>query len=357
MKKIVTVIGARPQFIKAAAISEKLRQHFNEIIIHTGQHFDPNMSDVFFQQLNIPAPDYNLNLHSFSHGKLTGLMMIKVEEILLKEKPNYVLVYGDTNSTLAGALTAVKLGIPVIHVEAGARSGDSHSPEEVNRKITDHVASLLFGCTEYCIQNLKNEGIASNVFFTGDVMYDIFQKMFIAVKGFKGEELYFPFKKGDYNFFTVHRQENVDSRQALSDIINAILESKINTVFPIHPRTKSRLQEFGLMEILEKSQYIKLLPPLGYIETLHLQLYSNKIITDSGGVQREAYFLKKPCITLLELSPWPVLVNTRNAIVVGKNKEAIKSAIESFEVKDYKENLFGDGSAANKIVEKMTKML
>lgn len=352
MKKICTVIGARPQFIKAAPVSKVLRTEFNEILIHTGQHYDNNMSDIFFEELNIPKPDYNLGIGSGGHGQMTGEMLRKLEEIYIKEKPDYVLVYGDTNSTLAGALAASKLLIPVVHVEAGLRSFNMNMPEEQNRILTDHISSLLFAPTQTAIKNINNEGLKEKGINIGDVMYDAvlnFTKL-ASEKSTIIQDL--GLSKEGYVLATIHRAENTDNIDRLKNIIEALNCTKNKIVLPIHPRTKKYIKEYGL----EFGENIKCIEPVGYLDMINLESNAKKIVTDSGGVQKEAYFMSKPCITMRDETEWVETVNVGWNIIVGTNKQKILNAINDFNAPEKKENIFGDGHAAEKILEELLKL-
>lgn len=350
--RIVTVVGARPQFIKMAPVSRELRKYFDEIVIHTGQHYDYEMDKIFFEQLNIPKPDYYLEVGSGTHGYQTGEMLKRIEKVLLKENPDLVLVYGDTNSTLAGALAAAKLHIKVAHIEAGLRSFDKKMPEEVNRVLTDHISNFLFAPTETAVKNLHNEGIKEGVYLTGDVMYDaLLYNIKIARKNSNIlKEL--GLKSKEYLLATVHRAENTDNRKSLENIIEAFIESGELIVFPAHPRTQKYLKAYKLLKKLEKVGNVLLIPPVGYLDMLVLEENARKILTDSGGVQKEAYFLKVPCITLRERTEWVETVEDGWNILVGADKEKILNAIREFnpngKVYTYK---FGDGKASEKIVK------
>lgn len=345
--KVITIIGARPQFIKAAAVSRKLRKSMDEIIIHTGQHYDENMSKIFFEELEIPKPDYNLNIGSGNHGYMTGNMLIKIEEILLNEKPDMVLVYGDTNSTIAGALSASKLLIPVAHVEAGLRSFNMAMPEEQNRILTDHISKLLFAPTKTALNNLYNEGIKKGVVNSGDVMYDavLFFKELASVKSSILDRLGLNY--GDYILSTIHRAENTNSKERLKNIIEALSESEENIILPLHPRTKKFIDEYGF----KFRENIKIIEPVGYLDMTMLESSCSKIVTDSGGVQKEAFFMAKPCITLRDETEWVETVDNGWNIITGCDKEKIIKAIKYFKPECERENHFGDGNAADKIVE------
>ena len=308
MKKIITIIGARPQFIKAAMVSRALNGKFDEVIVHTGQHYDKNMSDIFFEQLSIPKPKYNLGVGSGSHGKQTGEMLIKIEEVLLNEKPNYVMVYGDTNSTVAGALAASKLLIPVIHVEAGLRSYNMKMPEEQNRVLTDHISSVLICPTDVAVENLKKEGITNNVFQTGDVMCDsVLYYSNLADSKFKGEnqlELKPIYDKKDvkeWYLTTIHRAENTVDDKNISNILETFEKLDKMVIFPVHPRIRKIIDNLN-----EKNKYknIYFIEPVDYLTMLYLTKNACKVVTDSGGLQKECYILDTPCITIREQTEW-----------------------------------------------------
>jgi UDP-GlcNAc3NAcA epimerase len=350
--KILSVVGARPQFIKAAAVSNVLRKNHNEVLIHTGQHYDENMSKVFFEELQIPKPDYDLGIGSGEHGFQTGSMLIKLEEIYLKEKPDLVLVYGDTNSTLAGALCASKLLIPVAHVEAGLRSFNKKMPEEQNRILTDHVSSVLFVPTDTAVQNLKNEGITQNVFNVGDVMYDATEHFKGIAKEKSDIISRLGLSKNSYILATIHRAENTNDIGRLTNIITAINESKIDFILPLHPRTKKYIESYNL----KLNNNIKIIDPVGYLDMLNLEFNSAKIVTDSGGVQKEAYFMSKPCITLRDETEWIETVNEGWNTLVSTDVDDIINAIENFSPKGEKTDVFGDGNAASKILDTINKI-
>ena len=355
--KITTIVGARPQFIKMAPVSEELRKNFDEVVIHTGQHYDYEMSKMFFEQLNIPEPDYYLSIGSGTHGYQTGEMIKKIEEILLKEKPDLVLVYGDTNSTLAGALTAVKLHIKIAHVEAGLRSFDKKMPEEVNRILTDHISDILFCPTETAVKNLTNEGIKNGVYLTGDVMFDaLLANIKIAEQNSKIlKELIL--KPRDYCLATVHRAENTDNRKNLENIINAFIESGEFIVFPAHPRTVNSLKVYELYDIIKKADNVLLIKPVGYLDMLMLEKNAKMILTDSGGVQKESYLLKVPCITLRDRTEWIETVEEGWNVLVGANKEKILKSIKEFNPRGEKYSYrFGDGRASERIINTLMEV-
>lgn len=349
--KIVTIVGARPQFIKLASLSQKLKGQCKEVLIHTGQHYDYEMSKVFFDELGISTPDYHLEVGSDSHGAQTGKMLIKIEEVLVKEKPDVVLVYGDTNSTLAGALAPSKLNIPVGHVEAGLRSFDRGMPEEINRVVSDHLSSFCFAPTKTAVDNLKKEGIENGVYLIGDVMYDAALKG-IEIARSKSQILaQLGLKEKGYLLVTFHRAGNTDIFNNLASIVDALIELNERVVFPVHPRTKKALADYGLLDKLAGNPHLKIITPVGYFDFLLLEYQAKKILTDSGGVQKEAYFFKVPCITLRENTEWVETVEDGWNILVGVNKDLIFQAVVEFNPDRPQRDVFGDGKASEKIVE------
>lgn len=348
--KIVSVIGARPQFIKYAPLSKELRKTHRDILIHTGQHYDYNMNKVFFDELGIPEPEYNLGIGSGSHAFQTGEMLKGIEDILLKEKPDMMIVYGDTNSTLAGALAASKLHIRIAHVEAGLRSFDRTMPEEINRVLTDHCSDLLFCPTQTALDNLKNEGVTKGVYLTGDVMVDVLnENKEIAERSDILEKL--GVKSKDYFVVTIHRASNTDNRQNLENIVEALIElgnSGENIIFPVHPRTVKLLKEYGLHEKTKTT--VTLVEPLGYFDFLKLMAHAKKIITDSGGIQKEAYILKVPCITLRENTEWVETVQDGWNVLAGTKVSSITDTVHDFHPCKESKNVFGVNASRN-IVE------
>lgn len=350
--KIVSIIGARPQFIKCAPLSRKLRKDHEESIVHTGQHYDPEMSDIFFSELEIPKPDYNLEVRSGTHGVQTGEMLIRVENVLSKENPDLVMVFGDTNSTLAGALAAVKMHIPIAHVEAGLRSFDRRMPEEINRIVTDHVSDLLFCPNKNSVNLLKREGITRGVYYVGDVMSDaLTYNRLIARKKSQIIELH-KLSGKDYCVLTVHRPSNTDNRQNLTNIIKAIGESGVLTLFPAHPRVKKYLKEYNLIEHLPKN--IRILEPLGYLDMIRLLESAKKILTDSGGIQKEAYILGIPCITLRDNTEWVETLDNGWNVLTGSDQEKIHRSICAKSPQERQKNLYPTG-ASEKISEILRK--
>ena len=346
--RIVTIVGARPQFIKCAPVSKELRKNNHEILIHTGQHYDYELSKVFFDQLGIPKPDYNLEVGSASHSKQTGMMLVEIEKVLLNEKPDFVLVYGDTNSTLAGALASVKLHIPIGHVEAGLRSFDRNMPEEINRVLADHASDRLFAPTKTAVTNLKKEGISQGIFLVGDVMYDVLkQSIKLASKSQILETL--ALQPKDYFLATIHRPSNTDNIHNLSQILEILSSATKKVIFPIHPRTAHFIQKHGLERSIGTNVYM--MKSASYFDFLWLEQNADKILTDSGGIQKESYILKVPCITLRENTEWVETVEDGWNILVGTNKEKIIDAINNFNPTGEQRDLFGTGDASIKIVK------
>jgi UDP-N-acetylglucosamine 2-epimerase (non-hydrolysing) len=351
--KLISLIGARPQFVKEAIIHEQIKKtEIEEIIVHSGQHYDVNMSDIFFQTLNIKKPDYNMNIGSASHGEMTGKIMIEFEKIVQKENPDMVLVYGDTNTTLAGAIVASKLKIPVAHIEAGIRQEPKDMPEEINRVLTDKVSNLMFCASEISVENLKKENQTKGVHFTGDVMYDLYKKLEDKFSYEKYEEL--KLKKENYILMTMHRDFNVDKKEKLEKISQQIekISKETQIIFPIHPRTKKRIKEFGLEKHYEK---VKTIEPLDYLNLMGLVKNSKKVVTDSGGLQKEVYFAKKQAIVIMPDTGWRELTN------IGWNKLANEENLYQKTVEEtkqnYPEDIYGKGNAGELIVNKIIDYL
>ena len=339
--KIASIVGARPQFIKCAPLSRELRKSHQEVIIHTGQHYDYEMDKVFFDELEIPQPDYNLRVGSGTHGYQTGEMLKKIEAVLIQEKPDLVLVYGDTNSTLAGALSAAKLQVKIGHIEAGMRSFDKSMPEEVNRVLTDHCSTYLFCPTRTAVDNLKREDIVKGVHLTGDVMVDaLLYNRIIAERSQILDTLNLENKQ--YLVATVHRASNTDDRHNLESIVDAFCKLDEKIVFPLHPRTRKSLKRFGLYNRLKRK--VKLTEPLGYLDFLHLLNYAKKVLTDSGGIQKEAYILKVPCVTLRDNTEWVETVEKGWNVLVGVDKARILKMAKEFEPDREQRNIFGQGA-------------
>ncbi len=361
--KLINIVGARPQFIKAAVISRAIKAHnetqagtaavIEEIIVHTGQHYDVNMNAVFFQELEIPEPRINLGVGSGSHGKMTGAMLEKIETVLIDLKPDHVMVYGDTNTTLAGALAAAKLHIPVAHVEAGLRSFNKRMPEEINRILTDHLASLLFCPTQTAVDNLTAENIHSGVFLTGDVMHDSF--LFYQEMARRKSTILKKLKlsAGQYALATVHRAENTDNPECLQKIFGAfakIASDRFALIVPVHPRTRRRLEDSNM--VFESNAHVRLIAPLSYLDMICLMANARGILTDSGGVQKEAYFAGVPCITLRNETEWPETLSGGWNRLAGTDPDSIingfQQAVSAGERRVA--TAFGDGRSGEKIV-------
>ena len=360
MKKIVTILGARPQFIKASVVSKELRKNFNEVIVHTGQHYDKNMSDIFFEQLRIPKPDYNLGLGGGTHGFQTGNMLIEIEKVLLEEKPDYVLVYGDTNSTLAGALAASKLLIPVIHIESGLRSYNIAMPEEQNRILTDHISKVLFCPTDTAINNLEKEGIIHDVYNVGDVMCDsVLHFSKLAHSKFTKDNLelipiYEEKKLDKWYLTTIHRAENTMDNKNLYDILKTLNDLDNMVIFPVHPRIRKMVDT-----LREKNKYdnIYFIEPVDYLTMLYLTKNAEKVITDSGGLQKECYILDTPCITIREQTEWiETLDKGYNVLAKPEYNDLYNKIINAKIVDNSKNNFYGSGDASNKITDILNKL-
>jgi UDP-GlcNAc3NAcA epimerase len=358
MTKIVTVLGARPQFIKASVVSYAMAQsgQFSEVLVHTGQHFDANMSDVFFRELGMPVPTYQLDIHGGTHGAMTGRMLAEVEGVLLGEKPQAVLVYGDTNSTLAGALAAAKLHIPVAHVEAGLRSFNLAMPEEINRILTDRISRWLFTPTELASEHLRREGFpAGQIHPVGDVMYDVALHYGARAAADGGPLARLGLRAGDYVLATSHRAENTDDPQRLSTIVDALIATArtVPVVWPLHPRTRKVLQQAGQLEALAKS--VHLIDPIGYFDMVQLEKFAALIATDSGGVQKEAFFHGVPCVTLRDETEWVELVDAGWNRLAPPTDAAVltRTIAAALGVKGKVIAPYGDGDAARKIVARL----
>jgi len=349
--KILTVVGARPQFIKAAAVSAPLRRAAQEILVHTGQHYDAGMSDRFFTELNLPDPDYHLGVGSGLHGAQTGQMLAGIESAILSEQPDRVLVYGDTNSTLAGALAAAKLGVPIVHVEAGLRSLNRSMPEEINRVVVDHLSTILCCPGPGAVANLAAEGIARGVHVTGDVMRDLVEgalptldDRILATLGLTPR---------GYSVLTFHRAQNTDDPARLLRILGALAHASEPIVFPAHPRTIRALAALGAAVTAP----IRIVDPVGYGDMLSLQRWARLVITDSGGVQKEAYWLGVPCVTLRDETEWTETVDAGWNRLVGSDPEAVRAAMNGWTPPPVRPQLYGDGQAAGRIVALLTQAL
>lgn len=352
--KIITVVGARPQFIKAAALSREFAKHstIEEIIVHTGQHFDANMSDVFFEEMEIPKPKYNLNINSVGHGAMTGRMLEGIEKILMEENPDLLLVYGDTNSTIAGALAAKKLHIKVAHVEAGLRSFNMEMPEEINRILTDRISDYLFCPTQTAVDNLMKEGytnIDCKIINSGDVMQDAAN--FYALTSENKSKIFKEVILQNYILCTLHRAENTDDSLRLTAIVNALNEinNHYPVILPLHPRTKNKIADLGL------KLNFNLLNPVGYFDMIELLKNCNIVMTDSGGLQKEAFFFKKNCVTIRDQTEWVELVDNGLNLLVGADTEKIINGTKEMLAKkgNFDVNLYGNGTACKNIVNEL----
>lgn len=356
MMKIITIVGARPQFIKAGALSREIKKHpeVKEIIVHTGQHFDENMSEIFFREMEIPVPDYNLDIHGLSHGAMTGQMIEEIERVLLIEKPDTVLVYGDTNSTIAGALAAKKLNIKVAHVEAGLRSNNMKMPEEINRILTDRISDWLFCPTDAAIHNLELEGfknIPCSIIKSGDVMEDaaLYYSKLAGEKSSIIELL--KLSKGNFILATIHRAENTDDENNLRNIIGAfnIISETTQIILPLHPRTRKKILEYGI------NTNFTIIDPVGYFDMIRLLDQCNLVITDSGGLQKEAFFFNKFCITTRDETEWIELIENNYNVISGADQSKILNYTHQFLNLAFpqKLNLYGNGTACNIICKSL----
>lgn len=356
--KIVTVVGARPQFIKAAAVSRVVRSEFagkiEEILVHTGQHYDDNMSKVFFEELDIPEPRFNLEISGGHHGAMTGRMLEAIEKVLLQEKPDWLLIYGDTNSTLAGALAAAKLHIPVAHVEAGLRSFNMRMPEEINRIMADRVSSQLFCPTQAALDNLKAEGVTQGVHNVGDVMYDVALFYRDRAKLHSQALASLNLGRGEFALATCHRAENTDDPKRLGQILFALAElaAQYPVVLPLHPRTRKIINENGFGGFLEK---LRVTEPLPFLDMIALEQGARLILTDSGGVQKEAFFYGVPCITMRDETEWVETVDAGWNRLVGADSSKILAAAQNIHRPDTQVIPYGDGRASSKILECLMK--
>jgi UDP-N-acetylglucosamine 2-epimerase len=356
VKKIITVVGARPQFIKLAALSPQIRKYFTEVIVHTGQHYDKNLSDNFFEELNIPHPDYNLEIGSGTAGFQIGNMILKLEEVFIKENPSCVIVFGDTNSTAAASIVAAKLNIKLAHIEAGLREFDKSIPEETNKLITDILTDYYFCPTSTGVRILKTMGITNNVYNVGDVMIDLIENNKEKIKDGLDVLNKYNVKSKDFVFVTVHRASNTDNIENLKEILNALLQINQIIIFPVHPRTYFKIIEAGLENIFTKENIIKI-EPLGYFETQTLINHAKYVLTDSGGVTKEAYYHKTQAILLDKQTEWVETINEGWNIQAGPNSKNILNAIKNLKKPEFQSSFLGKGDASKKISEILHKNL
>jgi UDP-N-acetylglucosamine 2-epimerase len=348
--KVLSIVGARPEFVQSAPVTRELRRAHEEILVHTGQHYDYLMSRVFFRDLGIPQPDYDLGVGSGSHGKQTGEMLAGLETVIVKERPDWVVIRGDTNSTLAGALAASKLNVPIAHIEAGARSFNRTMPEEINRVVADQVANLCFCISPSAVGNLAAEGISRGVHYVGDVMYDaLLNALPVAIKKSQIQQS-LELLPQTYVLATVHRAANTDNADNLRAIIGALNAANETVVFPIHPRTRKAIDALELV----LAQNVRAIDPVGYLDMLSLERGARAIITDSGGVTREAYLLGIPCITVRDETEHVETVSSGWNVLVGANPLCIGLALRNFRPDGPRPPIFGDGTAARRIVEILT---
>ncbi len=352
--RIASIVGARPQFIKVAAVSKTLRQQHEEQVINTGQHYDYNMSAQFFKELAIPAPDHHLDCGSGTHGAQTARMLEGIEQVLIKERFDWVIVYGDTNSTLAGALAAAKLHIPVAHVEAGLRSFNRMMPEEINRVVTDHISDRLFCPTETARKILNQEGVTRGVEVVGDVMYDLLLEIQPKLQTYAAPLLQrLHVAAQSYILATVHRPANTDNPEAMCAIAYALNKLEMPVIFPVHPRTRACIDRYGIVW----KDHVHLIEPVGYFDMLTLQSNAHRILTDSGGIQKEAFFLGVPCVTLREDTEWMETVKAGWNVLVGARSKDILNAVNRPMPKRSQHNLFGEGDAALRIAHSLTSLV
>jgi len=349
--KVISVVGTRPNFVKEFFIHKELKKRgIKEILVHTGQHYDYEMSKIFFENLNITKPDYHFSNSSLSSIQQIAHIMEYMEDVLKKEKADCTLVYGDVNSTLAAAVTSAKLKIPVVHIEGGIRSINLYNPEEINRRVSDHLSALIFACTRTDYQNLLKENFSKDrIILSGDIMKDVLLYT-VDKENIKVE-------RGNYSIATIHREENVESEERLTSVISGLIKSKERIIFPVHPRTRKKLEKFGLTNIIIKNQRIELTEPQSYTKFVRLLAGANKVITDSGGVRREGYIFGKPVIVLINITWFPEILKAGWKFVADADTDKITDAINNFEPACKHPNIFGDGNAHKIIVENLISRL
>ncbi|MFC6717862.1 non-hydrolyzing UDP-N-acetylglucosamine 2-epimerase [Natrialbaceae archaeon GCM10025810] len=346
--RVCSIVGVRPQFVKAGVVSREIRAVGEEVLVHTGQHYDDEMSDVFFDELEIPEPEYNLGVQSNTHGRQTAGMIEAIEPVVEEEDPDAMVLYGDTNSTLAGAIVGSKCDFPVAHVEAGLRSFNREMPEEVNRILTDHASDALFAPSRRAVENLVDEGIEDGVYWTGDVMYDAILEARDRAAETSSALDEFGVEEDGFVLATVHRERNTDHRENLESILEGLAASALPVIFPAHPRTVDRLEEYGLRERADRN--LEIVEPQGYLDFVRLLDAAERVATDSGGVQKEAFFLETPCVTLREETEWTETVDCGWNVLVGADGDRIAEALERSFDPDSTPTPYGDGMASRRIV-------
>jgi UDP-N-acetylglucosamine 2-epimerase len=355
--KIMSVVGARPAYIKACKLSQEIRKNNQEILVDTGQHYDENLNKIFFDELEMPIPKYNLGVGSASRVEQIAEIMKRLESVIDDEKPDLMIVYGDTNSTLGGALCGVSKDLTICHIEAGLRSYDKNMPEETNRVIVDHISDILFAPTKNAVENLKREGIIKNVFLTGDLQLELLESKIQKIKERKDLLLErYGIEEREYCVATIHRKENTDEEMNLKNILEALQKSKEKIVIPLHPRTRKKLKHIGV-DVDNYSKNMKFIQPLGYMDFMSLVMHSKKIITDSGGLQKEAYHLGVPCITVRENTEWIETVQQGWNILVRTEQKKIIEAIERFEPDGDKDEIYYGKNTAKDILTKIEKII
>ena len=352
---VISIVGARPQFVKVSPVHRAVSKRHEHQILHTGQHYDYQMSQVFFEELDIPVPDHYLGIGSGSHGMQTGKMLMAIEEVLIKEEPDMVLVYGDTNSTLAGALAAVKLNIPIGHIEAGLRSYRRGMPEEINRVLTDHISHLLYCPSQVSELNLRREGVEKGVMVVGDTMTEVLLEIEERLKDNKLSEL--GVRKGDYVICSIHRQENADDRKNMEEIIGAILSSEDTFVLPLHPRTRKNLAGWGMLGTLEKAENVILTEPMNFMAFTAMEKWARAIMTDSGGVQKEAYFFGVPCVTVRDETEWVETLEEGWNVLVGADRGKIAEALSRGRPSAERRTSYGDSGVSERIASSIEEPL
>jgi len=356
MGKIISIVGNRPQFIKMAPVANAIRDNgYEDIIIHTGQHYDHSLSGVFFKELGMPSPNIELTISTTTHGAMTAELLTQLEQQFQKEKPSGIILYGDTNSTLAGALAAAKLHIPIAHIEAGPRTYDMRSPEEVNRVVTDHISAFHFTPDSISVDNLRQEGFQSSVHFFGDVMFDAFIKFNErALQNNLSHQVIDLSQIKDFTLLTVHRQENTDSIESMQKLIQFLQLHPRDIIFPMHPRFIAKAKQYQVLKDIEKIPHLHTLPAIGYLETLRLINLCSQVVCDSGGLQKEAFFANKPCGVLLDKTPWPQILDSGWQIILGTlpslNTDLANHRLKNFSMPQEKPSFFGHGDAAKKII-------